>query len=278
MMTAGNVDPLLVDAIRSAGLDTVEGAFAWSGGSNMTVSGLGHRERWSLTVTDAEGRDHLLFMKRYGPEPLACRWRRWLRHGFGGSPADVELAGIRAAHAAGIPTVEQAFAGGELTRFGAKRSYILLAAVPGEALEQCLEPFMDAHGLAGRQVVEFTRQLAWLVRRFHRAGLVHRDLYTSHVFMDTSGDELRLTMIDLARVFRPCWRRFRWRAKDLAQLKYSMPDRWLETYWAAFSEAYFQGTPDRVQARYQQAIDRKVRFIARHAAAKERRRTRSRNA
>jgi len=79
-----------------------------------------------------------------------------------------------------------------------------------------------------------------LITRLHRAGLVHRDLYLSHLFFDAAAlpqDAFRL--IDLQRVFRPRWRLERWIVKDLAALNFSTPSRrvsradrlrWLRTY------------------------------------------------
>ena len=61
------------------------------------------------------------------------------------------------------------------------------------------------------------------VRRFHGTGLVHRDLYLCHVFMQAGDGEPMFRLIDLARMFRPQFRVLRWRVKDLAALNYSTP-------------------------------------------------------
>jgi len=270
MMAAGDVDDALVAALRREGLDTVEGAFAYAGGHDMTVPGLGHRQRWALTLTDAAGRQRQLFMKRYEREPLRWRQRRVWTYGLrSGSPAAVELGNIRGLLAAEVPTISAAVAGHERGR-----SYIVLEAVPGEALEQAAELFLDRHGVDGEAAARLTQRLAALVRRFHGAGYVHRDLYASHVFLAEERGELELRLIDLARAFRPRWRRFRWRVKDLAGVKYSMPRAWVAAHWAAFLGAYLGGdAPGR--ARLERAIDRKVAFIAWHAARKRRRKARA---
>ena len=260
--------------LRRAGLDTVEGAFAYQRGVDMTVAHLGHRERWRLGVTDAGGGEHVLFMKRYHREPLAWRIQRWLTYGPGRGPARVELDNIHAAHAAGVAAIGQAVCGEEAGGLGVRRCYIVLSRVPGEALEQCFEPFLAANRDTPRRVAEFTDLLAGLVRRFHRAGYVHRDLYTSHVFLHERAGRIELRLIDLARMFRPRWRRFRWRVKDLAQLKFSMPAEWTDAYWETFLTAYLGPEGAAGRGRLERAVDRKAAFITRHDRRKRARRQR----
>ena len=109
-------------------------------------------------------------------------------------------------------------------------------------------------------------------------------MYTAHVFLDESAGEVTLRLLALARMFRPRLRRFRWRVKDLAQLKYSMPEPWVRQEWEAFLDAYFglalgPGSgpglgsglcPGRcrrwVRGLYRRAIDRKTASIRRHDA------------
>jgi len=118
-----------------------------------------------------------------------------------------------------------------------------------------------------------------LVANLHAAGHVHRDLYASHIFLDAEGGRVQLYLIDLARVFVPRWRVFRWRVKDLAQLKYSMPPAWVEAHWDGFLAAYLRrlaGGPsveqafEPARARLAAAIDRKVEHMRRRAARKAR--------
>lgn len=245
-------------------LDTVERAFAYSDGTDMTIPGLGHRERWTLTLKDQDGCDHVVFMKRYGREPLKWVLRRWMTNGIGGSPASVEHDNIQACLAAGVAAIDQSHADHEMSGLIPLRSYIVLTKVPGEALEQCLEGFLERHSLDSETVARFTVDLASLVGRFHRAGFVHRDLYTSHVFLTENGDDFSMCLIDLARMFSPRWRRFRWYVKDLAQLKYSMPDAWIEKYWDMFMQHYLQNDPAGLAGKFNAAIDRKVSRIGRH--------------
>ncbi len=265
MQTIGEFNKALIEAIGRAGLDTVDGAFSHTGDGDMTIPGLGHRQRWRMRLATGDGRECELFMKRYGREPLLWRLQRWWTYGRSGSPAEVELNNIRAAKAGGVSTIPAALGGSQKGLLGPKRSYILMTAVPGTALEQSLDPFLNHHGLDSDAVRQFTLDLATLVRKFHRGGFVHRDLYTSHIFLDDSPQGASLHLIDLARVFAPRLRRFRWRVKDLAQLKYSMPEPWVEKYWDSFLARYFD-EQDTLRAKYERAIDRKVVLIARHDA------------
>lgn len=267
-----NID--LAKLLHSHGLDTVDGAFKYNGGLDMTIPGLGHRQRWTLDLCDDQGSEHVLFMKRYGAEPLKWVLHRWFTYGIGGSPASVEHQCIEKLHNAGIETILQSFARHEMNGLFASRSFIILSKVPGEALEQCLQPFLEKNDLESDKTRIFSQKLVDLISRFHAAGFVHRDLYTSHVFMNEQDGALSLCLIDLARMFAPRLRKFRWRVKDLAQLKFSMPDEWLEKYWRWFIDTYCEkvGISHEQRKQYEMAIDGKIKRIALHDAKKRVRR------
>jgi tRNA A-37 threonylcarbamoyl transferase component Bud32 len=268
-MNAGAVPEALLAALRREGLDTVEGAFAYDGGEELGKCGLGRRRRTRLRLTDGEGRRHLLYLKRYGAEPVSAALRRRLTHGRWCSAARVELDNIRRARAAGVPTMRAVSCGEEPVRLGAGRSYLIATAVPGEALERCFEPFLRRHARDGK-VAAVTSRLARLVRALHDAGYVHRDLYASHVFLDDAAGEPQLYLIDLARMFAPRWRPLRWYVKDVAQLKYSMPPAWVAECWQAFLAEYLPGVGPRGLRAFDAAVDRKVASMRRRA---ERRRS-----
>ena len=274
---SGNHDGIpagVLSSLRREGLDTVERAFAYHGGADLDKPGLGHRRRTRLEIADDDGRTHVLYLKRYGPERIVSALRRWVRHGRLASAARVEFENIRRARAAGVATMRAVHCGEEPCPIGAKRSFLVVTSVPGEALERCFEGFLARHRAGGR-VADVTRRLARLVRTLHDAGYVHCDLYASHVFLDDSADTPRLHLIDLARMFRPSLRRRRWYVKDLAQLKYSMPPAWVAGSWQAFLAEYFPGVSAPAVRRFDRSVDRKVASIRRRA---ERRRSRARGA
>ena len=247
----------LASAIRAAGLDSLDGAFAFEGGTDLDKPGLGPRRRTHLVLTDDEGAEHSLFLKRYNDAPLAIRLQGRLAGIGPGSQAWQEQRNIAWVSAAGVATMQTLAWGQE-----GRRSYILVSSVPGEAIERCGDAVFVRFGADMQFCESFTMELAQMVSRLHRSGLFHRDLYAAHLFLDILVDQPRLYLIDLARVIRPPVRRRRWQVKDLAQLKYSMPHRWLARYWAVFLELYLGGKANRLAL--EKAINRKVRRMARH--------------
>ena len=253
----------LIAAIKAAGLDTVEGAFAYEGGEDFVKPGLGHRRRTRIILFDEaneSGQSHTLYLKRYGREPFKTRLGRFIATGKLTSVAEAEFANIQAAHAAGIQTMIPVVCGGD----SAGRSYLVITNVPGDALERCFEKFLTESDASA--VEQFTKDLATLVSKLHSSRLVHRDLYASHIFLDQTPEGPQLYLIDLARLFSPRLRFCRWRVKDLAQLKFSMPAQWVQSYWPAFMDTYLAGASG--AACYERAIDRKVAWMSNRARRK----------
>jgi len=268
-MHAGqSATPELRDALQRAGLDTVAGAFAYRDGETLDKPGLGTRERIRLRLSDDAGVDHSLYLKRYGPERLADRLRRMVTYGPRRSPAIVEADNIRRVLNVGLKTMHPLLSGQDVGLLFARRSFLIVTAVPGEALERCGEGFLDRHEDDGA-VEAMTADLAGMIRTLHEAGYVHRDLYASHVFLNETQAGAELYLIDVARVFAPRWRRFRWRAKDLAQLLYSMPDRWARKHWDGFLAAYLGGAADPCRQRYDAAVRRRVERMRRQAERRQ---------
>jgi len=268
----GNVSPELLAALEREGLDNVEGAFAYSGGQDLLKAGLGHRRRTRLSITDRTGRAHELYLKRYEREALGARLKRWRTYGVRTSPAGVEFDNIEALQAAGVPTMQAVICGQQWGCLDALRSYLIVTAVPGRKLEQCIGEFLDRNAENPDAVRDFTVALGRLVAKLHAAGYVHRDLYAAHVFLDERDGRTELYLIDLARVFAPKCRRMRWWIKDLAQVKYSMPQRrWVPEYWALFLREYLGGDRNWAAQAVNRRIDRKVALMRfrRRRAGKE---------
>ena len=135
-------------ALAAAGLDTVAGAFAYGGGQDLAKPGLGNRRRTRVELPGPDGARHVLFLKRYGggtAPAVRAALGRWLERGGRCSAAAGEFENIRAARAAGVATMEPIAYGQEACPLGAGASYVLVSAVPGEALERCGEAFLAAH-------------------------------------------------------------------------------------------------------------------------------------
>ena len=263
--------------LRACGLDTVAGAFAYAGGEDLSKPGLGLRRRTRLHLADTAGREAVWYLKRYEAPPVSVRLRRWLTGRGGAGPAAVEFESIRRVRAAGVATMAALAVGQEADWLGVRRSYIVVSAVPGEALERCLADYLRRHASDAAAMTAFNAALVQLVAGLHAAGLAHRDLYAAHIFLDETAAGPKLYLIDLARVFRPRWRTFRWRVKDLAQLKHSMPAAWVEPYWDGFLDAYLESSTAMLggvkcgsccnlttpKAAWQAAIERKVAWMGR---------------
>jgi len=248
--------------LRYQRLDTVAGAFAHEVGKDLLKPGLNRRRRTRVQLSDADGNTYVMYLKRYEADGLLASLRRWWEHGRRTSQAGVEFDNINAARAAGIATMQALACGDEMAILRAKRSFLLASEVPGDALERCFDDFLARNTNTPEVVAALTGRLAGLVASLHKAGYVHRDLYASHVFLEELSGRGELYLIDLARMFRPRWRKFRWRVKDLAQLKYSMPGRWVAEYWQGFLKVYFAAAAaDEPPELWQQAIDAKVAWM-----------------
>lgn len=270
MRIACDVEPDLLEALRRERLDTVEGAFAYTGGKDLVKADLGHRRRTQFSVAVRTGQRRKLYLKRYDREGLAGRLRRWWRYGVRTSPAGVEFDNIVTLRAAGIPTMRQILCGERRGLLDAKRSYLIVTAVPGRKLEHCVSEFIDRNADRPEVLWALTHCLGVFVRKLHDTGYVHRDLYASHIFLNELDHRLEMHLIDLARVFAPKWRRFRWRVKDLSQLKYSMPrTRWSDEYWRPFMEKYLGTADEGMLRRWEKQIDRKVAGMRRRSYRKQ---------
>jgi len=257
MMPAASDAAELAELLRRQGLSGLDAVFAYSGGKDLDKPNLRQRRRTRLELADGQGRTRVAFLKRYPPQSWRQMLRRWMESGRLGSPARIERDNALAVARAGVPTM-QVLDWGEEGCCGRGRSYLAVSAVPGEALERCGEDFWKAVLADPKERDALTARLAELARSLHAAGLAHRDFYAAHLFVHRGAGGLDLHLIDLARVFRPRWRRFRWCVKDLAQLYYSMPQDWIAQCWAEFLRRYLQQDGQRDQGRWRRAIERKA--------------------
>ena len=174
------------------------------------------------------------YVKHFERPPVGVQLRRILAGHVFRSNAGIERRWIRSLDAAGIPV--PAIAAFAERRWGPweRSSVIVLCEVGGMSLEKW---FSDHPNRAPR---EMQVALAGFVARFHDSGFCHRDLYASHIFLESAElHAAKFRLIDLQRVMHKPWRRRRWRVKDLAQLNYSTPAsvatrsdriRWLKHY------------------------------------------------
>lgn len=265
-------DEAFTEICQQMGIDTVEGAFEQGGGDELDKPGLGHRQRIRLRRPAGQGGEApgWVYLKRYHREPLKLALRRRWTYGEPLSPARAEARAVRDLAAAGVPAIDQAFGGEEYDSRGrVARSFVVLDEVPGESLERIAEPWLAGDAGRGKQLAE---RLGELIGRLHACGRVHRDLYACHVFLHETEAGIELRLIDLARVFRPRWRPFRWRVKDLAQMKFSMPPDWVARHWAELMASYLRACPGGSRERYNRAVAGKVARLEAQARRRRRRR------
>ncbi|MHC4222749.1 MAG: lipopolysaccharide kinase InaA family protein [Planctomycetota bacterium] len=119
--------------------------------------------------------------------------------------AEAEWVNHRALMASGFRVPQPAFGGVLRDGRGLFATLKLKSLHPMDDVWETLDP---------RRAV---RAMADIARRLHACGLVHRDLYLCHLFVEKGED--RITLIDLARMVRTTSRRKR--VKDLAALAMS---------------------------------------------------------
>ena len=213
----------LVDAFKGIGLDSLDAVFAFSGGENLVKSNLAkHRARISFTVG---GRD--VFLKRYYKTPMLTQIKNWIAHFRRDCTAGYDRLPAELLAQDGIKSYKVLAYGWQWGKLFEKRSFIVIEKIPNaESLEKKLPAFFydERSNRDQKQRTEFINSLADFTRRFHRTGFRHRDYYLAHIFADDAG---QFHLIDLHRAFKPILFGLRFRLKDLTQLYYSSPGKYI---------------------------------------------------
>ena len=211
--------------VQANGLDVFDKVMAIPGGEVMRD--FPGRRTVRLEWASPEGRVQGVFLKRYEPRYLSAAGRLLRRLGWPSArdEAEREWQGIQAVRALGIRTAAPVAFGQQKLAGVVARSFLMTAEIVG-GIDG------DRHvrqlGPAGRRA--FLARVAALTRRLHDGGLVHKDLYVSHILAAAAAGESpgqvaeresELYLIDLQRLMKPCCRGARWRVKDLGALAYS---------------------------------------------------------
>ena len=146
---------------------------------------------------------------------------------------------------------------------GTDRALLVLEAAPGRSLDAWMVDAARAGWLADcwRYVVA---EVAPFVRALHGAGVIHRDLNAAHLFTPDPRTAGAPTVIDVERMFRPRFRRWRWVVKDLASLLASSPVPVPATVAMRFLRNCAQGATRAERRRLAIAIARKAARVAAH--------------
>jgi len=223
--------------LAAAGWTSIAAVFEHQVGERLDKQGLASwRQRWRVRLVGSPTEDEArtFYLKRFEHPPWTVQLAR-LRRGFWRtSTGGIEWLNARRLSDAGIACARAAAFGEQMVGPVERRSFVLLAEVPGRSLERwvpaAVPPPREESDRRGRRAL--LDALARFVGRFHAAGFVHRDLYLCHVFLtaadstgypDLRADPEPFALIDLQRVFQPRFRKRRWVVKDLAALAYSAP-------------------------------------------------------
>jgi hypothetical protein len=201
------------DCFKRLGLESMDDVFSFSGGKSLTKDNLAaFRQR---IMFDTDSPKTTLFLKRYQNIPKLKQKKNWLNRRKRISTMTCDLEPAENLRKLGINTPKIIAFGEEWSGLFEKRSFIITEKIPAStSLEEKLPDYFIY------QRKNFIESLAAFVRKFHKTGYRHRDLYLCHIFCNPQG---QFTLIDLNRVFKPLIFSKRYLMKDLTQLYYSAP-------------------------------------------------------
>jgi hypothetical protein len=251
--------------VADSGFAPAENGAMWLDGRYRRVLGTKGLVRFENIMTTSEGRcekvlpDHEVWHFRIdgdSPAPQGIylkrhRIRTWdgrLRAVFGLPPAPtpgrIEADNVGRLSALGIAVMRLIAYGEKLHADGLQESFVITEELSEytELHHYLRQKFSGKPTPRGeRELRQLIREIAGIVRRFHRAGYNHRDLYCRHFFIkDLAGGKREIRLIDLQRVQLRHWRRRRWIVKDLAQLSWSAPQICIHCkHKIAFLHEYF---------------------------------------
>ncbi|MBN1457875.1 MAG: hypothetical protein JW912_08485 [Sedimentisphaerales bacterium] len=218
-----HIDADYVDAFKKIDLISIDAVFQFEGGQNLVKANLAkHRARIQFQLDGTT-----MFLKRYDRTPMFSQLKNWISHFSRSAAAEFDGKPCQMLTQDGIGTPKVIAWGSRWGKFFEKKSFIVTEKIPNaESLEKKLPYFFyqDSSKQNLRQRTDFINSLADFTRRFHRTGFRHRDFYLAHIFMNTQGE---FFLIDLHRAFKPLPYRFRFRIKDIAQLYYSAPGKYI---------------------------------------------------
>ena len=217
------VDADFEQTFKDLRLTSIGAVFAFKLGRNMVKDNLAKYR--SRTKFEIEQSGATFFMKRYDMPSIPAQIKNWVVHRGRKTFCECDLEPTKELAKVGLRTPKTVCYGQWMGMCFEKRSFIITEKIPdAESLEQKLPDYFDSaptvENLALRR--DFISQLATVIKKFHKTGYRHRDLYLCHIFYTGSGE---FYLIDLARAFKPLFFGGRFRVKDLAQLYYSAPGK-----------------------------------------------------
>ncbi len=255
------------DLLADNRLLTFDAVMSCSRGTAVKQVG-GLRSTVRIALNDRNGETGV-YLKRYHNRGIRCLVASLAGITPRGTAMD-EWNRILAFHRCGIPTMIPLAAGMRKTGPATCESFLITREIEGaERLDHYLAremaPPLSRHQVAGKR--QLLKQLALLVRRMHRSGFNHRDLYLCHLLVKkTAESDFTLSIADLHRVDRRQRVGARWLIKDLAALNYSADPRCITRtdrlrFLSHYRDGETPGTPLRLLVR---KVLRKTEKIRRH--------------
>ena len=209
------IDSDFVEAFTALGLTDIDAVFKFNAGQNLAKENLAeHRTRIKFEIDQPRT---TLFLKRYNSTPKLTQLKNWFANRKRAATMNYDLAPAQKLAELGINVLRTICYGSQWAGAFEKRSFIITEKIPNaQSLENRLPDI--------RKKKCFIDSLAGFVRKFHDTGLRHRDLYLCHIFYSDKGE---FTLIDLHRCLRPGLLAERFRLKDIAQLYYSAPGKFI---------------------------------------------------
>lgn len=210
------------NALQELGLATLEQVKTFRG--ELVKDHRGRRDVFRIETKDVEGHPLVMFLKRnwrpYRKDGLAS----CLRRGRVWSIARREWENSRALESAGFRAAGLVAYGEELKPLWETFSFIITEAASGQTIERFLRECRER--ALRRRVLD---ALAREIRQMHDVGLATPDLFTRHIFVDTTSGEPKFCLIDMTRMDRVRKLSPRKRVRDLAALNVTAPLRIVST-------------------------------------------------
>jgi tRNA A-37 threonylcarbamoyl transferase component Bud32 len=207
--------------MESLGLTTMEGVKSFHG--DLVKNHNGRREIFRIDAGCSNERKLVFYLKRVWRTKKKDGFASLLRRGEVWSCCRQEWENCKTLQKAGFGTAELVAFGEECLPLWERFSFIITRAADGA---QTVDDFLRGCTERGLRRKVFDA-LAREVRRMHDAGLATPDLFTRHLFVDTSDEEPKFCFIDMARLDRFRRTPEKVRARDLAELNITAPLRFV---------------------------------------------------
>ncbi len=219
--------------------------------------GTAGRQTLGLTL-----RGEALFLKRYQGVGWGEILKNWLQFKAPILDALTEWQRLGELALLGLPAPERLAAGRRGGNPAGRRSFLLMRALDGFALEDRLQ---EQPPVAPAERRRWAAAMGAYLRALHGAGIAHRDLYLCHWFQVAGG---RVALIDWHRAIKRRRLAARWLAKDLGALlassrPYGLTQREILAFLAAYHAAPASLARRRHQALWSAAAARAAGLQAR---------------